>query len=253
MNKTVLITGATAGIGEAAVGAFVAAGWNCIATGRRGERLDALAETWGDKVHPAAFDIIDAAARDAALDALPPAFRDIDLLINNAGLALGRHGADRADPKQWQVMIDTNVTALAMLTHRLLPGLIERRGGIINVSSVAANYPYYGGNVYGATKAFVRQFTQGLRCDLHGKGVRVTSIEPGMVETEFTLVRSGGSRSAHDALYGNANPMLGEDIAAVMLWIASQPPHLNINTIEIMPVSQSLAGFQIARDDAATV
>jgi len=144
-------------------------------------------------------------------------------------------------------MIDTNVTALASLTHKLLPGLIARRGAIINLSSVAATYPYPGGNAYGGTKAFVKQFSLGLRSDLHGTGVRVTSIEPGMVDTEFTLVRTGGDKAASEALYRGVNPMTGDDIAATMLWVAELPPHLNINRLELMPVSQSFAGFQVAR------
>ncbi len=251
MAKTVLITGATAGIGAAAAQAFAGAGWRVIATGRRQERLAALVASLGaGKVHGACFDVRDEPAREAALAALPPAFADIDLLINNAGLALGTAPADQADVAQWKVMIDTNVTALVSLTARLLPGLIARTGAIINLSSVAATYPYPGGNVYGGTKAFVEQFSLGLRADLHGKGVRVTSIEPGMVETEFTLVRTGGNQQASDALYGGAHPMTAEDIAATMLWVASLPPHLNINRLELMPVSQSFAGFQVARAQA---
>ncbi|WP_313951539.1 SDR family NAD(P)-dependent oxidoreductase [Accumulibacter sp.] len=250
MTKTVLITGASAGIGKSAALAFAAAGWRVVATGRRAERLDALLASLGaDRLHPAVFDVCDEAARDAALAALPEGFRDIDLLINNAGLALGTSPAQQADLAQWKTMIDTNVTALASLTHKLLPGLISRRGAIINLSSVAATYPYPGGNVYGGTKAFVEQFSLGLRCDLHGTGVRVTSIEPGMVETEFTLVRTGGSQAASDALYQGATPMTGDDIAAAMLWVAELPPHLNINRLELMPVSQSFAGFKVARAD----
>jgi serine 3-dehydrogenase len=248
MSKTVLVTGATSGIGEAAARAFAAAGWRVIATGRRAERLKALVAALGaDKAHPAIFDVCDEAARNAALAALPDGFRDVDLLINNAGLALGRNPAQAADLAQWKTMIDTNVTALASLTHKMLPGLIARRGAIINVSSVAATYPYAGGNVYGGTKAFVRQFSLGLRSDLHGTGVRVTSIEPGMVETEFTLVRNGGDQAASDAFYRGAEPMSGDDIAAAMLWVAELPPHLNVNSLELMPVSQSFSGFQIAR------
>ncbi len=248
MTRTALITGATSGIGEAAARAFVAAGWRVIATGRRAERLDALAASLGaGKLHPAAFDVRDEAARDKALAALPAGFRDIDLLINNAGLALGRKPAQDADLAQWKTMIDTNVTALASLTHKLLPGLIARRGAIINLSSVAGNYPYPGGNAYGGTKAFVTQFSLALRSDLHGTGVRVTSIEPGMVETEFMLVRSGGDQAASEALYRGVTPMTGADIAATMLWVAELPPHLNINRIELMPVNQSFGGFQVAR------
>ena len=248
MGKTALITGATSGIGEAAVRAFAAAGWRVIATGRRAKRLEALVAALGaDKVHPAAFDVCDEAARDAALAALPDGFRGVDLLINNAGLALGRNPAQTADLGQWTTMIDTNVTALASLTHKLLPGLIARRGAIINVSSVAATYPYAGGNVYGGTKAFVEQFSLGLRSDLHGAGVRVTSIEPGMVETEFSLVRTSGDQAAAEALYRGAKPLTGHDIAATMLWVADLPPHININRVELTPVSQSFAGWQIAR------
>ena len=190
----------------------------------------------------------DEAARDEALAALPKNFRDIDLLINNAGLALGKNPAQAADLAQWKTIIDTNVTALASLTHKLLPGLIARRGAIINLSSVAATYPYPGGNAYGAAKAFVKQFSLGLRSDLHGTGVRVTSIEPGMVETEFTLVRTGGDKAASDALYRGVKPMTADDIAATMLWVAELPPHININRLELMPVSQSFAGFQVARE-----
>jgi serine 3-dehydrogenase len=145
-------------------------------------------------------------------------------------------------------MIETNVTALATLTHKLLPTLIERRGAIVNVSSISATYPYTGGNVYGGTKAFVTQFSLGLRCDLHGSGVRVTSVEPGMAETEFTLVRTGGDQAASDKLYAGAHPITGHDIAETIWWIANLPSHLNVNRIEVMPVSQSFAGLQVARD-----
>ncbi|RBF87106.1 SDR family NAD(P)-dependent oxidoreductase, partial [Xanthomonas oryzae] len=190
----------------------------------------------------------DAHALSAAIDALPAAFADIDVLVNNAGLALGTAPAQQADLAQWQQMIDTNVTALVTLTHRLLPALIARRGAIINIASVAATYPYTGGNVYGGTKAFVQQFSLGLRADLHGTGVRVTSIEPGMAETEFTLVRTGGNQAASDTLYRGATPMTADDIAEQIFYVASLPAHLNINRLEIMPVTQSFAGFQVARD-----
>lgn len=250
MSRTVLVTGATAGIGAAAARKFVANGWKAIITGRREDRLQNLvAELGQEHVHPVSFDIRDEAAIAQALANLPDGFRDIDLLINNAGLALGTAPAQEAQLDQWRQMIDTNITGLVTITHALLPRLIERKGMIINLSSVAATYPYRGGNVYGGTKAFVRQFSLGLRSDLHGTGVRVTSIEPGMVETEFTLVRTGGDQTASDTLYQGANPMTAEDIADTLFWVASQPSHLNINTLELMPVTQSFAGFQVARDN----
>jgi serine 3-dehydrogenase (NADP+) len=248
MTQTILITGATSGFGAAAVERFLADGWRVVATGRRAERLQALVERHGSaRLHAAAFDIRDADAMQAALDALPDAFRGIDVLVNNAGLALGTAVAQRASLDQWRQMIDTNITALVTLTHRLLPTLIERRGAIINISSIAAVYPYSGGNVYGGTKAFVSQFSLGLRSDLHGTGVRVTAIEPGMAETEFTLVRTGGDQAASDTLYAGAQPMTAGDIADVIHYVATLPPHLNINRLEIMPVSQSFAGFQVHR------
>ncbi|WP_203323543.1 SDR family NAD(P)-dependent oxidoreductase [Pseudoxanthomonas beigongshangi] len=248
MTRTALITGATSGFGAAAVRRFVADGWRVIATGRRADRLQALVdELGGDHVHAAAFDIRDEAALDAALAALPEAFRGIDLLINNAGLALGTAPAQAASLEDWRTMIATNIGSLVTLTHRLLPALIERKGAIINISSIAGTYPYPGGNAYGGTKAFVTQFSLGLRSDLHGTGVRVTSIEPGMAETEFTLVRTHGDQGASDKLYAGAAPMTAEDIAETLFWVATLPPHLNINRLELMPVTQSFAGFQVHR------
>jgi len=250
--KTVLVTGATAGIGAACARAFVDAGWRVIGTGRRAERLQALTDELGaDRFHGCAYDVRDDAARDAALASLPEAFREIDCLVNNAGLALGTAKAQDADLGDWTTMIDTNVTALVSLTHKLLPGLIARKGAIVMLSSVAATYPYSGGNVYGGTKAFVRQFALGLRSDLSGTGVRVTSIEPGMVETEFTLVRTG-DQEASDKLYAGVNPLTAEDIASTVLWVATLPPRMNINALELMPVNQSFAGFLVARDPAGT-
>ena len=246
--KTAFVTGATAGIGEATVRALVAGGWRCIATGRRKERLDALVHELGaEKVHPAVFDVRDTEAMDQALAALPEGFREIDLLVNNAGLAQGLTPAQEADLANWQTMIDTNITAMVVLTRKLLPGLISRKGAIIAIGSVAGSYIYPNGNVYAGSKAFVNHFTLALRADLHGTGVRVTSIEPGMVETEFTLVRTG-SRQASDELYRGVNPMTGEDIASTIVWIAELPPHLNINRLEIMPVNQDFAGFRVARE-----
>ena len=251
MDKTILVTGATAGFGDATARRFAQAGWKVIVTGRRADRLERLVEELGpDRVHAAVFDMRDEAAMDAALAALPEAFRGVDVLVNNAGLALGTKPAVESSLDDWRQMIDTNITGLVTITHKLLPVLIERRGGIINISSVAATYPYTGGNTYGGTKAFVRQFSLGLRSDLHGKGVRVTSIEPGMVETEFTLVRTHGNQAASDAVYKGANPMTADDIAETLYWVATLPPHVNVNRLEIMPVSQSFAGFQVHREGA---
>lgn len=249
MTRTALITGATSGFGAAAVRRFVAAGWRVIATGRRADRLQALVEELGAAhVHAAAFDIRHEAALDAALDALPESFSGIDLLVNNAGLALGTAPAQQASLDDWRTMIETNVLALVTVTRRLLPLLVERKGAVINIGSIAGSYPYPGGNTYGGTKAFVRQFSLGLRSDLHGTGVRVTDIEPGMAETEFTLVRTHGDQAASDKLYAGAQPMTAADIAEQIFYVATLPPHLNINRLEIMPVTQSFAGFQVARD-----
>ena len=248
MDKTALITGATSGFGRAAVERFVAAGWRVVACGRRAERLQALVDALGaDKVHAAAFDIRDELAMQSAITALPAGFRDIDLLVNNAGLALGTRPAQESSLDDWRTMVETNILALVTMTRALLPTLIERKGAIVNVSSTAANYPYTGGNVYGGTKAFVSQFSLNLRADLHGTGVRVTALEPGMAETEFTLVRTPGDPAASDARYAGARPMTATDIAETIFWIASLPPHLNVNRLEMMPASQSFAGFQVAR------
>ena len=251
MTQTAFITGATSGFGRAAARRFIAAGWQVVATGRRAERLQQLRDELGEALHPACFDIRDEAAMRAALEALPERFRGIDLLVNNAGLAQGTRPAQDALLSDWRTMIDTNITALVTLTHALLPTLIERRGAIINISSTAATYPYAGGNTYGGSKAFVSQFSLGLRADLHGTGVRVTTLEPGMAETEFTLVRTHGDVAASDALYGGAEPMTAEDIADTLFWIATLPPHLNVNRLELMPTRQSFAGFQVHRGSPA--
>lgn len=187
----------------------------------------------------------------AALDSLPEEFARIDALINNAGLALGAGPAQDCDLADWRVMIDTNVTGLVTVTRLLLGRLIASRGVVVNLASIAAHWPYPGGNVYGGTKAFVRQFSLGLRADLAGKGVRVTSIEPGLSESEFTLVRTGGDRAAYERLYAGAGPLQPEDIAATIHWVASLPGHVKINAIEIMPVSQSWGALAVHRDHIA--
>ena len=248
MSGTILITGATSGFGEATARRFIREGWKVIGTGRRAERLEALAAELGSAFYGAAFDITDEDAAEKAIAALPEGFRDIDVLVNNAGLALGTAPAPQVPLKDWQTMVNTNITGLLNITHHLLPTLIDRKGIVVNLSSVAAHYPYTGGNVYGGTKAFLRQFSLGLRSDLHGKGVRVTSIEPGMCETEFTLVRTGGNQEASDNLYKGVNPITADDIANTIYWVASQPKHININSLELMPVNQSFAGFQVYRE-----
>ena len=248
-SKTLLVTGASAGFGAAIAAKFAENGWRVIAFARRAERLARLVDRFGaDRVHTAAFDIRDETALRTALDALPEDFRDVDLLVNNAGLALGTAKAQECDLAQWRQMIDTNITALVTLTRLLLPKLIERRGAIVNISSISGTYPYIGGNVYGGTKAFVTHFSTNLRTDLHGTGVRVTNVEPGMAETEFTLVRTGGNQAASDRLYAGAHPITAGDIADTVWWVANLPPHLNVNRIEVMPVSQSAAGLQVVRD-----
>jgi serine 3-dehydrogenase len=245
--KTILITGATAGFGEAAARKFVAGGWRAIGTGRRGDRLRALQAELGDSFLPLEIDMRDRAALES-LAKLEEPWREIDLLLNNAGLAPPTDPLPDTDWDRLETVIDTNITGLVALTRALLPKLAERKGQIINLSSVAATYPYKGGAVYAGSKAFVRQFSLDLRCDLAGTGVRVTSVEPGMAETEFTIVRTGGDKEASDKLYAGTNPMTADDLADLFWWLANLPPHLNINTIELMPVSQSWAGFAVNRE-----
>ncbi len=246
MTKTILITGATTGIGEASARRFASGGWRVIATGRRADRLRALADELGDCCLPLEIDmrVVEALGTLAELSA---PWGEIDLLLNNAGLAPPMGSISDTDWGLLETAIDTNVTGLVALTRALLPRLIESKGAIINLSSVAATYPYRGGAVYAGTKAFVRQFSLDLRCDLAGTGVRVTSIEPGMVETEFTIVRTGGDKAASDALYSNMDPMTSVDIAETIWWVANLPAHVNINTLELMPTSQSFAGFAVER------
>jgi serine 3-dehydrogenase len=245
--KTILITGATAGFGEAAARKFVAGGWRAIGTGRRGERLKALQEELGDSFLPLEIDMRDFTAVESMAKLSAP-WNEVDLLLNNAGLAPPTDPLSETDWDRIETVIDTNITGLVALTRALLPKLVERKGQIINLSSVAATYPYKGGAVYAGTKAFVRQFSLDLRSDLAGSGVRVTSVEPGMAETEFTIVRTGGDKEASDKLYAGMNPMTSEDLAELFWWLANLPPHLNINTVELMPVSQSFAGFTVTRE-----
>ncbi len=249
MQQTALITGATAGFGAAIARRFVRDGHKVIATGRRGERLDALARDLGEALLPRQLDITDSAAIAGFIDSLPQAWREIDILVNNAGLALGLSPAWEADLAQWDTMVATNIAGLMHMTRAVLPGMVERnRGTILNLGSVAGSYPYPGGHVYGATKAFVKQFSLNLRADLVGKNIRVTDIEPGLVGgSEFSVVRFAGDAERAAAIYAGTTPLSPEDIAETAAWIVSLPAHVNINRIEMMPTCQASAAFAIKR------
>lgn len=246
----VLITGASAGFGEAMCRAFTAAGFNVVGAARRMEKLQALAEELGGSFYPLQMDVADTSSVPAALQSLPEGFREIDCLINNAGLALGLDSADKADFADWQTMIQTNIVGLTFLTRQILPQMVERKSGyIINIGSIAGNYPYPGGNVYGATKAFVRQFSLNLRADLAGTGIRVTDIEPGLCGgTEFSNVRFKGDDERAAGVYENIRFIRPEDIADTALWLYRRPAHMNVNTIEIMPVAQSFGALPVVRE-----
>ena len=248
--RTVLITGASSGFGAVATRRFAARGDRVIAAARRTERLRDLAGEFGPGVVlPLTLDVRDHAAVARLPEELPADFAEVDILVNNAGLALGLDPAQRADLDEWDQMIETNCTGLVHVTRALLPQMVARGSGhVVNLGSIAGTYPYPGGNVYGATKAFVHQFSLNLRSDLHGTGVRVTCIEPGLVGgTEFSQVRFGGDRERAAAVYAGTQPLTAEDIAAAIEWATDQPAHVNINTIELMPVSQSFGPFQVDR------
>lgn len=246
----ILITGASAGFGEAMCRAFTAAGFNVVGAARRMEKLQALAEELGGSFYPLQMDVADTSSVPAALQSLPEDFKEIDCLINNAGLALGLDSADKADFADWQTMIQTNIVGLTFLTRQILPQMVERKSGyIINIGSIAGNYPYPGGNVYGATKAFVRQFSLNLRADLAGTGIRVTDIEPGLCGgTEFSNVRFKGDDERAAGVYENIRFIRPEDIADTALWLYRRPAHMNVNTIEIMPVAQSFGALPVVRE-----
>ncbi|MCQ4320734.1 SDR family oxidoreductase [Stutzerimonas stutzeri] len=252
MNNVVFITGATSGFGRATARRFAEAGWALVLTGRRQERLEALKQELSAKVpvHIAALDVRDAEAVKQVVAELPEGFRQVKSLVNNAGLALAPEPAQKVDLNDWHTMIDTNVTGLVNVTHALLPRLIEtgRGASIISIGSVAGHWPYPGGHVYGATKAFVEQFSYNLRCDLLGTGVRVTDLAPGMAETEFTLVRTKGNQEASDKLYRGTTPLTAEDIAEQIFYVATLPDHININRLEVMPTRQAWSPFNIDRD-----
>ncbi|MDR9827189.1 SDR family NAD(P)-dependent oxidoreductase [Vibrio sp. FNV 38] len=248
---TVLITGATSGFGQAAARRFAEQGYQLILTGRRQSRLDALADelTPSCSVYTSALDVRDSNSIVQMVADLPEQYQNIEILINNAGLALGASAANEASLEDWHTMIDTNVTGLVNVTHALLPILLEQpKATIINLASIAANWCYPGAHVYGASKAFVAQFSRNLRSDFAGTGLRVTSLEPGLSESEFSLVRFNGDQEKYNQIYNGTNPIQPEDIADIMLWVAEQPSHLNINSLEVMPTSQAWDNFKVVKN-----
>jgi 3-hydroxy acid dehydrogenase/malonic semialdehyde reductase len=247
--KIILVTGATAGFGAAFARRFIADGNRVIATGRRIERLADLAKELGPNLLPAALDVTDPKAVAGFLETLPEAWRTIDVLVNNAGLALGLSPAWEAKLEDWDTMIATNITGLIHVTRAILPGMVERNDGIIlNLGSVAGTYPYPGGHVYGGTKAFVEQFSLNLRADLVGKNIRVTAIEPGMCSgSEFSEVRFGGDKDKAAAVYAGTQSLTPDDIAETASWLINLPAHMNVNKIEMMPTCQASAAFAVKR------
>lgn len=251
-DRVALVTGATSGIGQACAERLVRDGARVVAVGRRADRLGALAEALGPRLHPLPLDVTDRAAVEAALAALPAAFRDLDVLVNSAGMALGLEPVHRTSLEDWDRMIETNCRALVTLCRLVLPGMVARgRGHVVNIGSVAGSYPYPGGNVYGATKAFVRQFSLAIRSDLLGTPVRVTSVEPGMVETEFSVVRFAGDQARAAQVYAGMQPLSGADVADVVAWCVTRPAHVNVNAIEVMPVQQAFGPFAVNRTPPA--
>ena len=249
--KTIFITGASSGFGEATARKFSSGGHRLILLARRREKLIDLAHQLGgeNKCHFICADVRDKEEVENALSGLPEEFRSIDVLVNNAGLALGLGPAEDASLKDWEIMVDTNIKGVIYLTKAVLPGMIQRgHGQIINIGSVAGSWPYPGGNVYGSTKAFVQQFSRNLRSDLSGKNIRVSLVEPGMSETEFSLIRFEGDQDKAKAVYHSMNPLSAEDIAETVFWICSMPAHVNVNQIELMPIAQAWAPFSVHRN-----
>lgn len=244
-----LITGATSGFGEAIARLLVANGYQVIITGRRRERLQKLQAELGKNVLPLCFDICDKEATITAINTLPEQWQPINLLVNNAGLALGAQAYPDCSLDDWQQMIDTNISGLVTITYAVLPQMIKQNSGhIINIGSVAGTYPYRGGNVYGATKAFVQQFSLNLRTDLHGTGIRVSNIEPGLCgETEFSKIRYHGDEQKAQQPYTDVNYIKPQDIAETVLWVNTCPAYMNINRIEIMPVAQVPGGLAVKK------
>lgn len=248
----VLITGASAGFGKALAERLVAKGHRVIGCARRLDKLNALAKTLGDNFLPVVMDVNDTASIPQIIADLPEGFNQIDVLVNNAGLALGTEPAHKASLDDWMRMTDTNVKGLMALTHAILPAMVARDSGyIINVGSIAGNWPYYGGNVYGATKAFVKQFSLNLRADLIGTQVRVTNLEPGVIAgTEFSNVRYHGDDEKAAKVYDGFKTMTGDDIGDILLWLIESPAHVNVNRLEVMPVAQTYNGLTVAKRES---
>ncbi len=251
MSQTILVTGATAGFGKAIAARLVRDGHRVIAAGRRADRLEALHGELGDALLPLVLDVTDAGAVAALPGSLPEGWRDVDVLVNNAGLALGLDPAQRADLAQWDQMVATNITGLIHMTRALLPGMVERnKGHVVNIGSIAGSYPYPGGHVYGGTKAFVKQFSLNLKADLVGTFVRVTDVEPGLCGgTEFSAVRFGGDEAKAAAVYKGTEPLTADDIAETVAWVVSLPRHVNINRVEMMPTCQAPSPLTIKRGE----
>lgn len=241
MTDTIFVTGATSGFGAATARRFAREGWKVVATGRRTERLEQLAAEFPEgTIHPATLDLMDHQSIKDALAGIPSSFRPIKCLFNNGGLALGSKPVPDIRLEDWRTMVETNIMGLIHTSLELLP-LLKAAGkgaSIINVGSIAASHPYPGGNVYGASKAFVHQFSANLRTDLMGTDIRVTSLEPGMAKSEFTLVRTYGDAEANESFYEGVEPILPEDMAEITWWLANRPPHINVNFLEVMPLAQ---------------
>ncbi len=247
--KTILITGATSGFGKETAKIFNENGWQSIITGRRGERLEKIANELGPKCLPLCFDVSDRNAVEKEIQNIPPDFTNIAVLCNNAGLALGLEQADEANLDDWDQMIDTNIKGLVYCTRAILPIMVKNNyGHIINLGSVAGSYPYPGGNVYGGTKAFVSQFSLNLRADLVNKGIYVTSVEPGLAETEFSIVRFKGDKEKASKVYENTMYIKPKDVAETIFWVATRPKNININKIEIMAGDQAFNPFNIVKN-----
>jgi 3-hydroxy acid dehydrogenase / malonic semialdehyde reductase len=248
----VFVTGATSGFGEAIARRFVGAGARVVATGRRADRLERLKGELGERLHAAALDVRDLPAIEAVLRDLPDAFQSVNVVAANAGLALGLKAAEEVDIEDWHTMIDTNVTGFVNTVRATLPGLVGRGGGhVIATGSITGDYPYPGSNAYGGTKAFVKQFCLGLKADMLGKNVRVTNIEPGMTDTEFSLVRFKGDQGRAATLYENTRALKAEDVAETVFWAATLPSHVNVTRLQVMPTDQAFAPLAVHRGGAA--